>query len=280
MKVTSLELQWGLNQSKPPVVLSFRDPKRLSPYNVKGITGLDADEIIPQFYLGGFTEKFYQLSMMKREIVVLLQLNPNFNNGESYSDLRDNLYKMISAHRTGIVKLVFKEGSTEKAYLTAHIIKFEAPQFNKVHEVQITLRCVSPWLYGMNEVVVSGAGLSEAAANIPDNESTAPHGFRWQINVLATRSTFIMNDPTDESWIFQFSPQYGLLNGDQLLFSSEPDNKYVRLVRAGVTYGMADVIHFGSTFPILFPGDNNFAIDSPSSFNWIGAWYTHAYWGI
>ncbi len=86
-------------------VLSFRDPTHANPYNVKEIIGLDADEIVPRFYGGSGNSKFYNLLLEKREIVIRVELNPKFGEFETFSDLRDKLYRLIASSRTGIIQI-------------------------------------------------------------------------------------------------------------------------------------------------------------------------------
>jgi hypothetical protein len=281
MKVTDIELHWDPDFVTPPIVLSFKDPKRLNPYNVKGIMGLDADEITPRFYFGSlFTDKFHDMVISKREVVVRVELNPSFSTGKTYSDLRDDLYKIISSHRNSEVALIFKNGAEQIAYLEGYIIKFEAPHFNKVPEVQITIKCKNPMLQSVNRVELDLSDASESDVNIVDNESTAPHGFEWRIDVLATQTFLEIKDPTDSSWGFKVSAYGGFLAGDQIYGSSEYENKYIYLIRSSITYPIADTVVFGSVFPILFPGDNHFAITNPTIFNWVEAAYTPVYWGV
>jgi len=77
----------------------FRDPGNYLPYQVRSITGLDADEIINQFVGNPSNDDFgfHIPRLAKREVTMLLGLNPDWKTGATFSDLRDDLYKLIGS---------------------------------------------------------------------------------------------------------------------------------------------------------------------------------------
>ncbi len=90
MRVTNINIK--APNSNNVVNLSFRDPTSQNPYVAKTIVGLDADEITPKFY--GISdlsnEKYYDLSLKNRDVIMKIGLNPNVTLGKSYSELRDD----------------------------------------------------------------------------------------------------------------------------------------------------------------------------------------------
>src|SRR4249919_1959954 len=92
--------------------LSKSDPT--SQYMVREMTGMDVEDLVPKFY--GFSlkskNKFYDFVMKPRLVVTRIVLNPRFKLDESYSDVRDNLYRSISAVRTGVVVMHFNSSGT------------------------------------------------------------------------------------------------------------------------------------------------------------------------
>lgn len=277
MKLTSVEIH--PENSSSAVVLSFRDPRRTLPYNVKKIFGLDADEIIPRYYGASGTKKFYQLSLGKRDIVILVELNPNYSASESYSDLRDAVYRMVASSRTGKIQIQFKNGTEVVAGITGTVKKIEAPQFEKTQEVQITVNCDDKMLQALDPDVVVVAGLNPADTLVQDLKSTAPHGFKFELAITANIANLIISDPNDD-WIFTITPIGGFLTGDVLYFSSEVNDKYLYIVRGGVTIHLADVIGPGSIWPILFHGDNHFALTHPTNVVWNAISHFPTYWGV
>jgi hypothetical protein len=276
MKLTSIEIH--PSNSAPPAVLSFRDPGSLNPYNVKAIVGLDSDSIVPQHY-GPGSPNFYNLSLQNRQIVIRVGLNPDFNNNQSYSDLRDDLYKMIAASRFGSIQLQFKNLLEVVAAITGYISKFEAPQFEKTQEVQITIQCSEPMLKALERDYV--AGLDPVQTIIRDDKSTAPHGFTFNMAVNFAIASIEITDPNDTTWRFLVTPIGGFMNGDQLYFSSEYNNKELYIIRGGVdTIHLGDVISADSVWPIIFPGENTFSFTNHEYLRWEEISFYPTYWGV
>lgn len=279
MKLTSVELQ-PVN-SLDFALLSFRDPNSLNPYNVKEIIGLDADEIIARYYgSSGTTTKFYNLSLEKRDVIIKILLNPRFDQGESYSSLRDDLYKLISSSRTGLIHIHLKNQDEIVAAISGFVTKLEAPHFEKEPNVQITIKCDDPMLKAMDPVEVVVDDLDPALTVIQDTLSTAPHGFKFEMTFLDTVASFNLEDPTNAIWSFVVTPVGGFLVDDVLYFSSEHDNKYLYIIRAAATIHLADVISSGSVWPIIFPGDNSFSINNDTDMEWTSISYYPTYWGV
>lgn len=278
MKLTSVELH--PQGSSEVMVLSFRDPRRLNPYNVKGIVGLDADEIVALYYgVSGSNAKYYNLSQAKREPVMQIELNPGFGEGQSFSDLRDGVYKMIASSRTGIIEIQFKNGTEVVAVLLARATKVENPLFDKTPGVTISLSCLEPMLKAPTRTVLDTLTLDPASSNIVDAKSTAPHGFLFEIGFSAPQANLTVR-PSDHAWSFVVTPSGGFLTGDIVHFSSELNNKYLYVVRGGSTIYLADVVQPGAIWPILFPGDNVFEFDNPTSLIWNAVSFYPTYWGV
>jgi hypothetical protein len=277
MKVTSVDLT-PENSSKV-ATLSFRDPARNNPYNVKTIVGLDADEIVPRHY-GGLAKRFYRLAQEKRDIVVRIELNPRFALGETYSDLRDELYKKISLTRSGMLRLNFKNEDEVVATISGFVTKFEASHFTETPEVQLSITCIEPTLRGPNQIEFVAENLSSEETNLRDDLSTSPHGLKFTIGFNTTLPFFRIRDPHDSSWKFEVAPSGGFLPNDILHFSSEFNDKYLYVTRGSNAIHLVDKIVPFSVWPIMFPEDNLFTITNPDAVQWVAASYYPAYWGV
>lgn len=280
MKVTSVEIHQP--NSSEVITLSYQDPKRLNPYNVKAIIGLDAEEIVARYYgvSASTGQKFYTLSLEKRTPIVRIEFNPRYELGESPSSLRDALYKYISSSRTGLVQLRFLNGEDVVAAISGFVAKFEAPHFTKTPEIQITINAVEPMLKALEPTIVDISALDPAATNLQDELSTAPHGFKFELAFTANPASLSISDPLDPTWSFGVVPAGGFLTGDILHFSSESNEKYLYIERGIEEIHLADVITPGSIWPIMFPGDNNFALTNPTSLDWNAISYYPTYWGV
>ena len=285
MRVTNVALYSGSPSEAIEAInfsLSQSDPT--AQYMVRNMIGLDTEELTPRFY--GFSSqtksKFYDFALKKREIVMRIVLNPRFNLDEAYSDVRDALYRTISAARTGMVTLHFNSGGTTVSKINGFITKFEVPYFTPLPEVQITVRCDDPMFRAINPVVYEPADLKTYnPIIIGDSLSTAPHGFQMRVTFKANSPSFTVQDKaTDPEWIFKVVPSGGFLINDVLYFSSDYTNKYLYMIRGGVTTYLIDKILPESIWPIIFPGSTTFHFVEIANFNWNILEYYAAYWGV
>jgi hypothetical protein len=238
---------------------------------------LDAEEIRPRPY-GGSEARFRELSLPQREIVVRIELNPQW--GSVYSDLRDIVYRMVAASRTGVVELQFKNDVTTVATISGFVSKVEAPLFTESPEVQLTIETDDPMLRGPAPVAINVVGLGTNNAVIQDDISTAPHGLQFALTLSGTRAEFKIQDPADPTWDFRVVPVGGFVAGDALYFSSEQNNKYLYMVRGGTVTHLVDKIVAGSHWPVIFPGTNTLDITNYASYTWSEMSYRHAFWGV
>lgn len=280
MKLTGVELDPG--GMADSVALSFRDPRRLQPYNVKKITGLDASEIIARFYQapGNLLDKFYSLSLEKRDLGFIIELNPDFATN-SYSDLRDDMYRMISSSRTGLVDVLLKNGETTVASISGHISGLETDLFDKNQEVTLNLSCTSgeTLLRAPVDVDVDLEEVTPENTIINDLLSTAPHGFAFNIAFTGPQASFRIENDNDSSIFFEVTPVGGFLADDILAFSSEPNDKYAFIIRGVTDIQLADVIT-RSAWPIIFPGSNVFVCSNPENLAWVSISHRPTYWGV
>jgi hypothetical protein len=283
MRLTTVDL-YSPNFTET-ITFGLRQLDTDSVYMVRGIVGLDAEDIIPKFYGFGLNTKpkFYDMGLKPRDVVMRIVLNPRWELDENYSDIRDTLYRAISATRTGMVTLHFRSGATIVAKLSGFITKFEVPYFVQLPEVQLTIRCDDPIFRAINPVIFKAAEMN-ALVNpviVPDSLSTAPHGFSAKIIFTLNSPAFTIQDvPTDPEWKFKVTPDGGFLVGDELYLSTEYTNKYLYMVRGSTTTHLIDKLEPTSIWPVIFPGTNSFHFPELASFDWDNLTYYAAYWGV
>lgn len=282
MRVTGVDL-YSANLEEA-ISFSLLGADRKSEYEVRTILGLDSEEIIPKYYASNIngTKKFYNFGMKPREIVLRIVLRPRFELDESYADVRDRLYRAISANRTGLVTLQFRAGGTTIAWIAGSIIRFEASHFTQLPEVQLTIRCNDPMLKGLAPVVWEDTELTSSnPVLIPDSLSTAPHGFYMEATFTGNVASFTIQDlENDPEWKFKITPSGGFLTNDKLYFSSEYSNKFIYIVRSGNAIHLSDKIDAASVWPILFPGQNEFHFENLASVDLDLIRFYPSYWGV
>lgn len=275
MKITGIDLYSESIDEK--LSFNFTPRNQFEKYMIRGITGLDSDELVPRFYGFGLQtgpNRYYDVGMKPREIAIRLALNPNYLNLESTSDLRDDLLRMISATRTGEISLRFNSGASAVAKLDGFIIKFESAYFEALPEVQLTIRCDDPILKSVEPVIYDG-DLAEypdiplvqaltytGSLTIPDKLSTAPHGFLIKgIFDHSTTGHFKIRDAdaeADADW--QFDIDYAFSVDDELVICSIANQKALYVNTPTQLYLM-DLLSADSVWPVMFPGANTFYFD-------------------
>lgn len=250
-------------------------------YIIKDATGWSMDEILPMYRGTGAStprRKFFELKMQQRDIVMKIKLNPQYSLNETPSSLRDALYKAVSSYYTSDIELRFMNGATTVASISGFVTKFEALLFSSNPEIIINLRCDDAFLRDPAVVNVSLPAAS-TAPTIVDNISTAPHGFKFRLTLTSASAGIKFQKPGDGEWYFDID--YDFLNGDVLWFSSELNDRYLYVVRSGVTIHIADKLTAGSTWPLIFPGTNSFAVVMTSTtFTWNSITHFLTYWGV
>ena len=276
MRITGLELA----DNRESVTLSFtiRDIANQFPYQVKGATGLDADDIATVYYgASSVGEKYHDLTLQKRVISLKLNLNPNAAIGSSYSKLRDDVYKLIAATRSGLITLRLLEDTITKAQISGFITKVESDLFSKNPDIGITIECEYPLFRSPSDIYVQDQYLETFPDVVHDEHSTAPHGLTLFAQCLTDFPSFIMTDDNSE-WSFNVSPLGGFFAGDILTVSNETNEKLLSITRGSSVIHLADALQPNSVWPVIFPGDN--VILCNANVSWLGILYKATYWGV
>lgn len=249
-----------------------------SSYILQSAYGLDLEEIIPiasGVNLLATDETFYDVTIPPRTLTFRIRLNPQAN--ETYGSLRDRLFKAIAFDRTALLEVRFMVAGSRFAEIYGYLTKFESSIFTEKPEVQITIKCPYGLIRSYNTVSVTG--LAPSIFSITDSLSTAPHGFKLRLGITNNIASGFTIQGVYGTAACAFAIMYPLLVGDVLYFSSEPDDRYLYIIRTSIVTHIIDKIAQGSIWPMLFPGNNTLGVSSASisvhSFT-----YRNHYWGI
>jgi hypothetical protein len=249
----------------------FRDPGNRLPYQVRSITGLDADEIVMHFVGNSSTDvdcpSFNIPTLVKREITLLLGLNPDWGVSQNFSTLRDDLYRLIGACPSGQVQIRFNYGTSiddshVQAYLIGRISKIEANHFVDRPEVQLTITADEyPMLEALTytEVTSPSWGVQPGLATpssvlLTDEVSTSPHGMELLFAFSNTTSNFKMEGLSNlEGLLFEIDG-FNFLAGDLLAISTRPDARAVYVLRGTTITHLLDKVTAESIWPLMLPG--------------------------
>lgn len=286
MKIDNLLLSTfttGSGESDDLLKLPFRSTRNNNPYIVKAISGMDATDIVANFSGFGSGETiYYDMTLLKRTLVIRLGLNPTFRNVRTHPDLRDELYRLIALDRTGKLIIFFCLGNDKIAFTSGKVTKLETNHFQKAPEAQITITCDDPLLRSHDEYQVEPS-IFGRNFQVVDCRSTAPHGIMFNIEILEDSDGFQMQTPDT---IFSIrrkgaGTEAGLKSGDIIKVSTEFGKRSVYLGSPSKPYIsiVENIEGFkGSNWPMLYPGTNKFQV--LTSARVISMKYREAFWGV
>ena len=270
--------------------LNLNNVSKSDSYIIKGVSGLDVDEVIHQYYATDTTSKYYNTSMPPRIVSIAIRLNPNYGAGETVEILRNNLQKMISYTRSSLIELRFMNGATHVSSLKGLITKFESSLFSSEPEVQITFKCDDPFFTGPERIFVPVSGARTDSKTLTDNLSSSSHGFRMQLTFPTINTNFVkflvVSNGGSVS-TFEFIIDILFINST-LYFSSERNNRYFYINTGGNIFNMINEIAPFSVWPMMHPGQNEIFVEqylgstrvSPQNFIFNNISYIPTYWGI
>lgn len=278
------------------VTLGLENVSETQSYILEDVVGLDPDQVGPVYtgsYSGSdstYSAKYYDVVSPPRTIGMRIKLNPNIANGETYSSLREALYKLIWKSRTALVEIHLRNNNVVSAMTKGFTTRFEAPLFTSDPYIAITFYCPNGLLTAQNYVTFTHANIYDTLDKyiITDNYSTAPHGFKMTLDVdYDIYSVTVQGLTGYDSYPFKINMD--LDSGSKIYFSSETDNRYLYYTApsSSTKVHIADKIDSNQVWPMLFPGQNNFSIQSVPHAELYGDLvpisslsHKYAYWGV
>lgn len=239
-----------------------------------GLEPTDVDLFIKNtLYQGGV----YQNRRPQLRFPVLrIGLNPAWNVGQTASDLREILYRLLTPGPGDIVTMDLMNGATVVATGQGYVDKFEAVPWAKDPEVQLTMQLLNPYLEAPTDTAVATGALSKTTPTIA-NTGNAPTGFRMEFVLTGAISSFNLS----RSGVpFNIVPAAGVLTtGDTLVIDTRNGKREVSRTRAGVPLNLLYALAANSVWHQLYAGNNVFATNT-SAFNWGNVLFRPQYWGI
>lgn len=290
MNITAIHLYSVLDNPIAPEVkhaeFNLVNTSGSDSYIIKGMSGLDVDEVIHRYYATNTVGKYHNIYMQPRTVVFSIRLNPQYQYSETTESLRNDLQKMISYTRSGLIEMRFMSGETHVSSLFGLLTKFESALFTSDPEVQITFRCEQPLFVAPERVLVSVAGARTDFKSWTDNLSTAAHGFKMQITFPNKATNFVDITTTNTGGsVSHFSFILDMpFNNSVLYFSSETNDRYLYVLSGGNIFNLGNEIEPYSVWPIMHPGTTRLDIDTnplaTNDFVFSSISYVPTYWGI
>ena len=288
MNLTAIHLYSTLDDGTTSVKHAELNLKNVSvsdSYIIKGVSGLDSDEITHNYYANntGSTSNYYNATSKTRVVVMLIKLNPQYAKSETVESLRINLQKMIAFTRNSLIELRFMNSTTHVATLKGHITKFESALFTSEPEVQITFECEEPLLLSPTYTTVTIGTARENTKTWTDNVSTSPHGFKMELSIPSNIISMTIQGVSGANYA---NFDFGFINnnaGGVLYFSSEKNNRYLYIITSGTTEDLVARIDPFSVWPLMYPGQTSITIDTDlatETFLYQSISYKTAFWGL
>lgn len=282
MKLTGISLsgEYGVGE----IDFAFNNAFQNGSYLIKNTTGLDAQDIFYSANNDG-NGKTYSAFLRDREIVIQLSMNPNFSIGESYSSLRDGLYRLIFGMPDNKLFIRLKNGTQVVAQTDCLMTKIESDQFAKVQDITLTLKCNEAIFRGPEKIVFTEEDCADFLWydwRITDDLSTAKHGVSFEFEftppylnyfslTIDNNFSFGVNPPHNSTW----------LAGDIIRINNDYDEvskktlKQVLVISNGQWYRVYDQFGYGVTWPYLRPGENRFRFQQPAVVKSVSYWPTY-----
>lgn len=229
--------------------------------NIQNITGLDpVKATIVSSAFANQDGAVYQSSRRDtRNIVLTLELAPEPTLNDVFS-LRRYVYDIFTPKDNVTLKFYVDntDDSVEDGYqISGYVESCGAPMFAQDNIVTVSIINTNPDFVDPVTKTVTGLTTSDVAATEMNYAGSVPSGFVATINVNASCAELTMyyTDPTGNGWAFDLA--YALLAGDVLTFSTVPGNKYVKLLRAGVTTSILYAVSTWSVWAQFEKGSSN-----------------------
>lgn len=256
------------------------------PFVLKSAEGLGPPEVIVKLAQTVLEQAVYQGKRPAlRQIVALISLQPDWDNGGTAEELRSRLYSMLTPRYGQMVRVeVFHQGVMQ-GYAQGQISKMEVALFTKDPAVQVTMDCDYAYLLGPNTIVQQPQRVSlvgETAIDI-ENDGSAPAGFLMGAILDGFANPLILTDDDPRGQKIQIDG-IAWAPGDRLVVDTRPGS---RGLWRGPGGGALQSVLNNMNAPVsewlqLYEGNNRLRLNV-SAFTWDGVYdFQHqpAYWGV
>jgi hypothetical protein len=257
------------------------------PFVLKSVEGLGPPEINVRMARTVLEKALYQgKSANLRQIIALVGLQPDWDEGQTPEELRTQLYSLLTPRYGQMVKAQIINNGTVQAFAQGQISKLEAAIFTKDPAVSITLDCDYGYLLSPNTVTQAPAqrtvNTDQRAFDVA-NDGTAPAGFILDMVLRANvDSPLVLKDSAAGG---QRISVKGIdwKAGDRLVIDTRAGSRGVwRGAGGGALVSVLNNLDADiSEWMQLYAGDNTLIINT-AAFDWSPAGFQHqpAFWGV
>jgi hypothetical protein len=206
----------------------------LDGYQINDIDGLDPVKatLVATSYAGADGENFQSAKTPARNVVIKLDLDPDFN-PKSYTDLRKDLYAWFMPKAKITMKYYMSSGLIVS--IDGIVEDMSSPLFQDDPLVTISVMCYKPDFLDIQMVSLSGHTVSDITNTEIDYPGTVDAGTVLTLNFNRDVSEFSIYNGDEGGGLQQLDFSGTLHSGDQLVVSSLRGNKGITLTRATVS---------------------------------------------
>lgn len=159
---------------------------------IRSVTGLSPADI--ELFIGDYSKdggSYQGRSVQKRNVVMLMDLNPNPALGETVAGLRKILYKTFLDPLVDgdDLQIILHDDIEPDRYLIGHTEKFETDLFTTETIAQISLICPDPFMRSLTETFLEN---ETGWTIVPfEYEGTAETGF--EVEIIVDTTTSVLN---------------------------------------------------------------------------------------
>lgn len=246
---------------------------------LRSVTGLNPPDI--DLFIGDYARDggIYQgRSVQKRNIVMLMDLNPNPALGETVDGLRDLLYKTFNDPLVDAdhIQIILHDDIKNDRYLIGYTEKLDTDLFSSETIAQVSLICPDPYIRSITETLLEDV---TGWTTVPFTyKGTAETGFRVQINVLSDTPVITLKNNSRTMVI-----THDFLEGDIIYVNTNRGSRDITYTRDAVTYPLIAKLSPLSRWLELHSQNNQMKVygtlttDLPAAI--VTLTYTETYWG-
>lgn len=268
MKFTSIRLK-GLYTIDLPI----SNIRATDPYLLKSAEGLGPPEV--NIFISTTTnmDGYYKGRQAQyREIVLNIGLNPNYQNDITISDLRTELYGLLSPLASDSFDIFILNNDVELMQVQGYIKKFEIMPFTAEPEVQLTISCLKASFESPNTIFIET--ISDTYQEVL-NLGTAEAGLILEIEFQSECTNFTISDSRGNTMVIN----HDFFELDILNIDTRPGNRSITLQRDNTIESIIYSLSMQSEWLWLYGGLN--VITTPNTeFAWRTLSYIPQYWGI
>lgn len=243
-------------------VLTFEMEESDSGYQIAEIEGLDPVKasLSSTSYVGVDGERFQSARRDARNIVIKLDLDPDFN-PNTFTTLRQDLYSYFMPKAP--VKLRFYMTTGLYVDIDGRVEEMSSPLFEQDPTVNISLMCFQPDFIDPNIVQLEDFTVNDLTTTEIDYPGTVETGVVLTLNITRDVTDITIYN-TGEDGIAQqldFTAEDGeMMLGDELVISSLKGAKGITFTRAGISKSYLYGRSSQSTWIELMEGINQFRV--------------------